>query len=158
MKTAIFPGSFDPFTIGHKDIVDRALRMFDRLVVAVGYNEHKPSANFVEERLDNIKSVYKGNSQVDVMSYTGLTVDFARKLGAEFIVRGLREVKDFEYERNLADTNAAISGIETVFLVARPEYGFISSSMVRELVNNGYDASRFLPSPADSKNQLKQAE
>lgn len=145
MRTAVFPGSFDPFTIGHKDIVDRALRMFDKVVVAVGYNEHKPSSGSVADRVEAISALYEDNKDVSVMSYSGLTVDFARQIGAKFIVRGLREVKDFEYERNLADTNAAISGMETVFLVARPEYGFISSSMVRELVNNGYDASRFLP-------------
>lgn len=145
MRTAVFPGSFDPFTVGHKDIVDRAARMFDRVVVGVGYNEHKPGRTPVEERVDAIRNVYGGDENVDVEAYTGLTVDFARRHGAGFIVRGLREVKDFEYERNLADTNAAISDIETIFLVARPELGFVSSSMVRELQNNGYDASRFLP-------------
>lgn len=145
MRIAVFPGSFDPFTIGHKDIVDRAAMIFDRVVVAIGYNEHKPSAGSVESRLETIRRVFGGNASVTVDSFTGLTVNYARSIGAEFIIRGLREVKDFEYERNLADTNAAISGIETVFLVARPEYGFISSSMVRELVNNGYDPSRFLP-------------
>lgn len=149
MRIAVFPGSFDPFTIGHKDIVDRALAIFDRVVVAVGYNEHKPSASLVESRISMIRSIYEDNESVAVASYSGLTVDFAKSVGANFIVRGLREVKDFEYERNLADTNAAISGIETVFLVARPEFGFISSSMVRELINNGYDASRFLPSVND---------
>lgn len=145
MRIAVFPGTFDPFTIGHKDIVDRAVKMFDRVVVAIGYNEHKPTAGSVADRVASISAVFEGNGKVSVASYSGLTVDFAKKIGSEFIVRGLREVKDFEYERNLADTNAAISGIETLFLVARPEYGFISSSMVRELVNNGYDASRFLP-------------
>lgn len=145
MRIAVFPGSFDPFTIGHKDIVDRALAIFDKVVVAIGYNEHKPSAGSIAERMSAISQVYCSNSAVSVESYSGLTVDFARSVGAGFIIRGLREVKDFEYERNLADTNAAISGIETVFLVARPEYGFISSSMVRELANNGYDPSQFLP-------------
>lgn len=145
MRIALFPGTFDPFTIGHKDIVDRALKMFDKVVVAVGYNEHKTTGGSVAERENFIRAVYDGVDSVEVASYSGLTVDFARAVGADFIVRGLREVKDFEYERNLADTNAAISGMETVFLVARPEYGFISSSMVRELINNGYDASRFLP-------------
>lgn len=145
MRIAVFPGSFDPFTIGHKDIVDRAIRIFDKVVVAIGYNEHKPGLGSVESRVVAISGLYEANPNVEVTSYSGLTVDFARSIGAGFIVRGLREVKDFEYERNLADTNAAISGIETVFLVARPEYGFISSSMVRELMNNGYDAARFLP-------------
>lgn len=145
MRTAVFPGSFDPFTIGHKDIADRALRMFDRLVIGVGYNEHKPGNMTAEERVKSISDLYAGDERVTVEAYTGLTVNFAKKHDARFIVRGLREVKDFEYERNLADTNSVISEIETVFLIARPQYGFISSSMVRELISNGYDADRFLP-------------
>lgn len=145
MRTAVFPGSFDPFTIGHKDIADRALRIFDRLVIAIGYNIHKASADSIADRVKAIEALYADNPRVSVEAYTGLTVDFARSHGAGFIVRGLREVKDFEYERNLADTNAAISDVETVFLTARPELGFISSSMVRELTAHGYDASRFLP-------------
>ena len=149
MRTAVFPGSFDPFTIGHKDIADRALRIFDRLVIAIGYNIHKAAADSIAVRVKEIEAVYAGDSRVKVEAYTGLTVDFARSKGAAFIVRGLREVKDFEYERNLADTNAAISDIETVFLTARPELGFISSSMVRELSAHGYDASRFLPTPGE---------
>lgn len=145
MRKAVFPGSFDPFTIGHKDIADRALRMFDHLVIGIGYNIHKVSGDSIADRMSAIRAIYCGDDRVTVEAYTGLTVDFARRCGADFIVRGLREVKDFEYERNLADTNAAISDIETVFLTARPELGFISSSMVRELTSNGYDASRFLP-------------
>ena len=145
MRKAVFPGSFDPFTVGHKDIADRALRIFDHLVIGVGYNIHKLSGNSIAERVEGIKAVFAGDSRISVEAYTGLTVDFARRHGAAFIIRGLREVKDFEYERNLADTNAAISDIETVFLTARPELGFVSSSMVRELQANGYDASRFLP-------------
>ncbi|MDE5584745.1 MAG: pantetheine-phosphate adenylyltransferase [Muribaculaceae bacterium] len=145
MRKAVFPGSFDPFTVGHKDIADRALRIFDHLVIGVGYNIHKASGNSIAERVEGIKAVFAGDSRISVEAYTGLTVDFARRHGAAFIVRGLREVKDFEYERNLADINAAISDIETVFLTARPELGFVSSSMVRELQANGYDASRFLP-------------
>lgn len=145
MRTAVFPGSFDPFTVGHKDIADRALRIFDRLVIAIGYNIQKTTSDSIADRVKAIKDVYAGEPRVTVEAYTGLTVDFARLHGAGFIVRGLREVKDFEYERNLADTNAAISDIETVFLTARPELGFVSSSMVRELTAHGYDASRFIP-------------
>lgn len=145
MKTAIFPGSFDPFTIGHKDITDRALSIFDRVIIGVGYNENKSSLSDVRDRVETIKHIYKEEPRVTVEQYTGLTVEFAKKHESRYMIRGLREVKDFEYERNLADTNAAISDIETVFLVARPELGFISSSMVRELKRNGYDASRFLP-------------
>lgn len=145
MKTAVFPGSFDPFTIGHKDITDRALEIFDRVVIGIGFNENKSSSADVKHRVDAIVRVYAGNPRVSVEKYSGLTVDFARRHGARFIVRGLREVKDFEYERNLADTNAAISDMETVFLVARPELGYVSSSMVRELARNGFDVARFLP-------------
>ena len=145
MRTAVFPGSFNPFTIGHKDIADRALRMFDILVIGVGFNIRKQEGESIEERVRAIESVFAGDRRVKVEAYSGLTVDFARRHGAAFIVRGLREVKDFEYERNLADTNAAISDIETVFLTSRPELGFISSSMVRELRANGYDTARFLP-------------
>lgn len=145
MKTAVFPGSFNPFTIGHKDIADRALRIFDRLVIGVGYNVMKQDNASADKRVAAIAALYAGNDKVKVESYSELTVEFARRHGARYIVRGLREVKDFEYERNLADTNSVISDIETVFLVARPELGFISSSMVRELIANGYDADRFLP-------------
>ena len=146
MRTAIFPGSFDPFTIGHKDIADRALKIFDSLVIGVGFNINKPgNSEMVAERVKTIESIFGDDDRVQVEAYSGLTVDFARRHGAAFIVRGLREVKDFEYERNLADTNAEISDIETVFLTARPELGFVSSSMVRELKANGYDVARFLP-------------
>ena len=146
MRTAVFPGSFDPFTIGHKDIAARALRMFDLLIIGIGYNINKPGiSSILEDRVKAIEKVFEGNDRIKVEAYSGLTVDFAKSQGAEFIVRGLREVKDFEYERNLADTNSAISDIETVFLTARPDLGFISSSMVRELKANGYDTSRFLP-------------
>ncbi len=146
MRIAVFPGSFDPFTIGHKDIADRALKIFDTLIIGVGFNINKlGNGEVAAERVMAIQEVFSGESRVKVEAYSGLTVDFAKRRGAAFIVRGLREVKDFEYERNLADTNAAISDIETVFLTARPELGFVSSSMVRELKANGYDVSRFLP-------------
>lgn len=149
MRTAVFPGSFDPFTIGHEDIAERALRMFDHLVIGIGYNLRKSSADTVAHRVREIEAIFAGNSNVTVEAYTGLTIDFARRHGAHFIVRGIREVKDFEYERNLADINAEISDIETVFLTARPDLGFVSSSMVRELTANGYNASRFLPKRKD---------
>ncbi len=148
MRIAVFPGSFDPFTIGHMDIAERALKIFDFLIIGVGFNINKPgNSEVAAERVKTIEALFAGNAHVKVEAYSGLTVDFARRHGAKFIVRGLREVKDFEYERNLADTNAAISDIETVFLTARPELGFISSSMVRELKAHGYDIARFLPNP-----------
>ncbi len=146
MRTAVFPGSFDPFTIGHMDIAERALKIFDLLIIGVGFNINKPgNSEIIAERVKAIESLFSDKDRVKVEAYSGLTVDFARRHGAKFIVRGLREVKDFEYERNLADTNASISDIETVFLTARPELGFVSSSMVRELKAHGYDIARFLP-------------
>lgn len=144
MRIAVFPGSFDPFTIGHKSIVERALPLFDRIIVAVGYNENKISANDVGDRLDMIRKCFPGEDRVEVTSYSGLTVDFARRTGAEFILRGVRSVADFEAERNLADVNRRISGIETILLPSLPELGYVSSSMVRELTNNGYDVTPFL--------------
>lgn len=144
MRTAIFPGSFDPFTVGHKSIVERGCRLFDKVIVAVGINSNKRCRRSVEQRLKDIRDVFRDNPKVEVASYSGLTVEFARSTGAGFILRGVREVKDFEYERNLADVNSSISDIETVFLCAEPELSFISSSMVRELESFGFDVSRFI--------------
>lgn len=144
MATAIFAGSFDPFTIGHADIVERGLRLFDKVIIAIGYNENKKAMATQERRMYAIEEKYKGNPAVEVMLYTGLTVDLVRLTGADALLRGARSGQDFEFERNLADTNRAIAGVETVILVARPEYAFISSSMVRELIHNGYDVERFV--------------
>lgn len=141
---ALFAGSFDPFTIGHRSIVERGLKLFDKIVIAIGYNEHKPGEWSVEERMSAISSLYAGNPDVEVTSYRGLTVDFAKKIGAGALLRGVRGMTDFEYERNLADTNRAISGIETVLLISEPEYSFISSSMVRELHHNSHDVSKYI--------------
>lgn len=145
MKTALFAGSFDPFTIGHKDIADRGLRIFDRLVIGVGVSEHKKGEWPVERRIAAINEIYGGDMRVVVEAYSGLTVDFARHCGAEFLLRGVRSVSDFEAERQLADVNRHIAGIDTVILFSRPDLSFVSSSMVRELRHNGYDISRYLP-------------
>lgn len=144
-RVALFAGSFDPFTIGHKSLVDRALSLFDRIVIAIGYNEHKSSSADIDERLQRIKEVYADTASVEVCAYTGLTVDYAKRVGAQFLLRGVRSVTDFEYERTLADVNRKISGIETVLIFSLPEHSYISSSMVRELQHNGVDASEFLP-------------
>lgn len=141
---AFFAGSFDPFTIGHRSIVERALRLFSKIVIAIGYNEHKPGEWTVEQRLAAIKDLYADHKDVEVISYKGLTVDAARKIGASVLLRGVRGNIDFEYERNLADTNRVISGIETVILISEPEYAFISSSMVRELLHNHHDISKYI--------------
>lgn len=145
MRTVIFPGSFNPFTIGHADIVERALRLFDRIVVAIGYNEQKGNKADVEERLNTIRSLYAQESRVEVISYSGLTVDAARQCGATAILRSVRSVKDYEYELQMADVNRQLTGIDTVVLFARPELASISSSVVRELQHFGQDITRFLP-------------
>ena len=141
----LFPGSFDPFTLGHADIVRRALTLFGEVVVAVGYNERKQGWLPVEERVAAIKKLYKDEPRVRVESYTGLTVDFAREQGIGVIVRGVRSVADFEYETQMADVNRRLTGIETVLLPASPELACLSSSTLRELARFGHDVSRFLP-------------
>ncbi len=146
-KIVIFPGTFDPFTIGHASIVERALRLFDRVIIAVGYNIHKPTAaESAEKRAAAIKKVFRRNDSVEVKTYSGLTADFVKKEKGAAIIRGVRNIADFEYEKTLADVNMEIAGVETIFLLPDSSLGFISSSMVRELRENGYDISRFLPS------------
>ena len=141
----LFPGSFDPFTRGHADIVGRALEMFDGVVIAVGYNEQKQGWMPVEERVAAIRKVYADEPRVRVERYTGLTVDFAREQGINVIVRGVRTVSDFEFEMQLADVNRQLTGIETVLLPASPQLASLSSSIVRELAHFGHDVSAFLP-------------
>lgn len=137
MPAAIFPGSFDPFTLGHADIVARALAIFDRIVIAIGINDSKRSLYSAEERLKQIAGLYADEPRVEVISYDGLTVDAARKAGARFIVRGVRSVADFEYERTLALVNRHLDGIETILLYSLPEHSHISSSIVRDLLHHG---------------------
>ena len=141
----LFPGSFNPFTRGHADIVRRALALFGKVVIAVGYNEQKSGWMPVEERVAAIKSLYADEPRVAVESYTGLTVDFAKERGITAIVRGVRTAADFEYELQMADVNRQLSGIETVLLPASPQYASLSSSVVRELAHFGHDISPFLP-------------
>lgn len=145
MRTAIFTGSFDPFTIGHDDIVRRALPLFDRIVIGVGVNERKKYMYTTEERIEAIRRIYAGEPKIDVRSYSDLTVDFARREGAAFIIKGVRSVKDFEYEREQADINRRIGGTETLLLYADPRYESVSSSMVRELIHFGRSVDEFLP-------------
>lgn len=132
--TAIFPGSFNPFTIGHKNIVDRALASIaDKVVIAVGINSSKQNCADAQKRVEAIKALYEGEGRVDVISYDCLTADIAREIGADCILRGVRSVKDFEYERDIAEVNRRLTGIETVLLYSEPELAHISSSIVREL-------------------------
>jgi pantetheine-phosphate adenylyltransferase len=145
MKRAIFPGSFDPFTLGHHSIVMRTLAFMDEVIIGIGFNESKKGLLTLEKRIEGIRKVYADEPRVKVLAYSGLTVDFAREHEAEVIVRGIRSVKDFEYEEGIADINRKLSGIETVFLFTEPEYSAISSSVVRELLHYGKDVSMFLP-------------
>lgn len=145
MKKAVFPGSFDPFTLGHHSIVKRALSFMDEVIVGIGINEGKRSLIPVEKRVDMIRRLYADEPRVKVEAYSGLTVDFAREQAAEFIIRGIRTVKDFEYEEGIADINRKLTGIETIFLFTEPELASVSSSVVRELLHYGKDVSMFLP-------------
>lgn len=146
IRTGIFVGSFNPFTVGHDSIVTRALPLFDRLVIGVvGDQVHKPDMPSAEERIKTIAALYANEPRIEVKPYYGLAVDFARQEGARFIVKGVRSVKDFEYEREQADINRQIAGIETVLLFSEPQYSSVSSSLVRELQHFGADVSAFLP-------------
>lgn len=144
-RVAIFPGTFDPFTRGHYSVVSRALSMFDEVVIAIGVNALKRPMFTVEERIAMLESLFANEPRVKVMSYSGLTVDVARECGAQFMLRGVRSVIDFEYERSIADVNREISGLETVMLFTEPMYAHISSSVVRELLSYGRDVSSFVP-------------
>ena len=142
---ALFPGTFDPFTVGHFDIVQRALTFTDEIIIAVGVNELKHTLTELDERLAAIRELYADEPRVSVAAYDGLTTDFARSVGAQFILRGVRNISDFEYERNMADINRHLTGIETVLLFSSPDLAYISSSMVRELIHLGKPVDEFLP-------------
>ena len=145
-KTAVFPGSFDPFTIGHESVVKRALTLFDKIIIAIGYNADKKGYFPLEKRLEWIGNVFGDEPAVEVTWYSGLTVDFCRKRNAPFILRGLRTAADFEFERAIGQVNKAMGGdIETFFLLTRPEHTYINSSIVKDIIRNGGDASRFVP-------------
>ena len=144
-KIGIFVGTFDPFTIGHDSIVRRALPLFDQLVIGVGYNEHKQTMYSLEERITAIQQLYADEPKLGIRSYSDLTVDFAHREGAQYIIKGVRSIKDFEYEREQADINRQLSGIETLLLIAEPDKASISSSLVRELIHFGKDVSEFIP-------------
>lgn len=146
MRRALFAGTFNPFTIGHADIVKRGLELFDEVVIAIGENQDKPSAD-IDERLRTIRKVYENEPRVRVEVYHSLTVDFAREIGASALLRGVRTVADFEYERQMADANRALTGIETVVLFTKPELAHISSSLVRDLKRHGADVSAFQARP-----------
>ena len=145
MNKGLFVGSFDPFTIGHDSIVRRVLPLFDHIIIGVGVNERKKYMLDAEERVMRIKHLYADNPKIEVKAYSDLTIDFARREQATYIIKGVRSVKDFEYEREQADVNRLLSGVETIFLYAEPQLSSISSTMVRELQHFGRDISEFLP-------------
>ena len=145
MRTAIFPGSFDPYTEGHDSIARRGLQLFDRIIIGVGINEKKKGIMAVEKRIQALKNLYRNEPRISVEAYSDLTVDFAKRKQADFILRGVRSHKDFEYELAIADVNKRLSGIETVILFTEPDLACISSTIVRELMHFGRDITEFLP-------------
>ena len=158
-RSALFPGTFDPITIGHLDIINRALPLFDRLIIGIGRNANKAAMFSEEQRLQWIKGLYKNNKKVEAVVYEGLTVECCKKVKANFILRGIRYVNDFEYEKAIADMNRSLDGhIETVFLTCLPQYTSVASTLVRDVIRNGGDAGQFLPdlvADALKKEQIK---
>ena len=146
-KTAVFPGTFDPFTVGHESIVNRAQVLFDKIYIAIGYNAKKDALFSLEDRKSFINQVFKDKDKIEVIHFEGLTIDLCKEVGANYILRGLRTAADFEYERAIAQVNKAMyEGIETVFLLTMPEHTPINSSIVRDIIRHGGDASKFIPS------------
>lgn len=144
-KIAVFPGSFDPITLGHVDIINRALPLFDTIIIAIGSNAEKKHMWSLQQRKAAIETLFKNNDAIKVATYQGLTTNFCKKQGAQYILRGLRNSTDFEYEQSIAQANDKVNGIDSVFIIARPEYGFISSSIVRDIARNDGDYSKLVP-------------
>ncbi len=146
MKIAVFPGSFDPITTGHVQIVKRALPLFDKVVVAVGVNSQKKYLFTLEQRLEWLEKVFADDEKVEIDSYEGLTAHYCTKIGAGYLLRGLRNASDFDYEKTISQLNNIVGkNLETVFLISEPAYSHISSTIVREIIKGGGDASPFLP-------------
>jgi pantetheine-phosphate adenylyltransferase len=146
MKICLFPGTFDPITLGHTDIINRALPLFDKIIVGIGRNNNKKPMYSEEQRIDWIAEIYKSEPKVEGAIYEGLTIDFCKKIGAHFILRGIRYVADFEYEKTIADANRTMDkNIETIFLTGEPKYTSVASTIVRDIIRNGGDASFFIP-------------
>ncbi len=145
-RIALFPGTFDPITIGHINLIDRAMHLFDEIVIGIGHNSSKSTLFSLEQRENWIKDIFKNQHKVRVQAYEGLTVVFCEEIGAQYILRGLRNMSDFDYEKNIAQMNKLVKpNIETIFLMCDPAYTPISSSVVRDLIRNGGDASPYLP-------------
>jgi pantetheine-phosphate adenylyltransferase len=145
-RICLFPGTFDPLTLGHVDIIDRAIPLFDKIIVGIGLNTSKAPMFSSKQRLQWIKEIYKNEPRVEGSIYKGLTVDFCKKIKAHFILRGIRYVSDFEYEKTIADANRTLDkNIETIFLTGEPKYTSVASTIVRDIIRNGGDSSHFLP-------------
>jgi pantetheine-phosphate adenylyltransferase len=145
-RITVFPGSFDPIHRGHESIIRRALNLFDKVIVAIGDNAEKTSFYPLEQRLRWLQTIFDREPKIEIVSYSGLTVDFCQKSGANFILRGLRTAADFEFERGIGQMNRLmVPGIETVFLLCEPEYTSLSSSIIREIIRNGGDVKQFVP-------------
>lgn len=145
-KIAVFPGSFSPFSIGHQSIIERAIPIFDKIIIAIGINSDKNQYFSIEERIKWINDVYSNNHKIEVKFYEGLTVDFCQKECAKYIIRGLRDSHDFKFEKNIAQMNKELNNdIETVFLITPPEISHISSTIIRDIIKNGGDVSKFIP-------------
>jgi len=151
MRRAIFPGSFDPITVGHYDIISRGAELFDELVIAIGVNAEKKYMFSLEERMNFIVEAFKDNPKISIVTYQGLTVDFCKKIEAQFILRGLRNPADFEFEKAIAHTNKVLTGIDTVFLLTSAETSFISSSIVRDVIRNNGDYTSLVPNSVRKK-------
>ena len=152
-KIAIFPGTFDPFTIGHESVVNRAMGLFDKIYIAVGFNSNKDALFSLDERKGFISQVFDDNPKIEVVHYEGLTIDFCKDVNASYILRGLRTAADFEYERAIAQVNKAMyEEIETVFFLTMPEHTPINSSIVRDVIRHGGDVRKFIPAKMRIKN------
>lgn len=149
-KISIFPGSFSPFTVGHQSVVDRALPLFDKIIISIGINSEKNQYFSIEERLQWIKDVYGNNPKIEIKFYEGLTVDFCKKENANYILRGLRDSHDFKFEKGIAQMNKDLNKeVETIFIITPPEISHISSSIIRDIIKNGGDVSKFIPKEID---------
>ncbi|MCK9299952.1 MAG: pantetheine-phosphate adenylyltransferase [Bacteroidales bacterium] len=145
MKTLLFPGSFDPFTLGHYSLVMKGLQLFDHLIIAIGINDQKKPYFSLEKRLEQIAACFPDQNKIEIAHYTGLTGDFARQKQCAAILRGVRSVADYEYEKTMADFNAGVFGLETLLLFTEPDLSYIKSAMIRELLRHGKDVSAFVP-------------